>query len=93
MQGSAGGLFGKGYFDYVTIGSRVFGPISSGTGKERPDTPVIFGTHAGYNWQTGPFVVGLEADAARSGPTAPFLNNGLSARTTIAGSDLQPPGR
>jgi hypothetical protein len=45
-QGSAGGLFGKGYFDYVTIGSQTFGPISTGTGRERRDTPVIF--HAEY---------------------------------------------
>ena len=43
VQGSAGGLFGKGYFDHVTIGSQVFGPISSGTGKERRDTPVTTG--------------------------------------------------
>ena len=71
VQGSAGASFGNYDFGPTSIGSRQIpiigtGDATGGRDLGREATTVVGGAFAGWNWQTGPFVYGLEADIAGS---------------------------
>ncbi|GJE29919.1 hypothetical protein LDDCCGHA_0082 [Methylobacterium oxalidis] len=67
LEGSAGASFGALNFDATTIGGRPVPPFKSGDATGRFDigrdaTTAIGGAFAGYNWQSGPWLYGIEAD-------------------------------
>ena len=71
LQGSAGGSYGAYNFGPTTIGGRAVPAFKSGDSTGRSDqgrnaTTAVGGAFGGWNWQTGPWVYGIEAglDAA-----------------------------
>lgn len=71
FEGSAGASFGDYDYGPTTIGSRRVPTISTGdaTGSRnlgREATTVVGGAFAGWNWQDGAFVYGVEADLVGS---------------------------
>ena len=68
---NVGGALGHGSSDFGVAGGPIFATVSNNL------TGTIGGVQAGYNWQTGPAVVGIETDFQASGLkgtlTAPCL--------------------
>ncbi|MCK2056645.1 carbohydrate porin [Methylobacterium sp. 37f] len=69
VEGSAGNSYGATNFRGTTIGGRPVPAFKTGDSTGRSDlgrnaTTVVGGVFAGYNWQTGPWVYGVEADVA-----------------------------
>ncbi|EIZ84298.1 carbohydrate-selective porin OprB [Methylobacterium sp. GXF4] len=71
LEGSAGGSYGAYNFGPTTIGGRSVPAFKSGDATGRSDqgrnaTTAVGGLFGGWNWQTGPWVYGVEAslDAA-----------------------------
>jgi high affinity Mn2+ porin len=67
LQGSAGASYGAFTFAPTRIGGRPVAPFKTGdaTGSNdigRDATTAVGGVFGGWNWQTGPWLVGLEAD-------------------------------
>lgn len=67
LQGSAGASYGAFTFAPTRIGGRTVAPFKTGdaTGSNdigRDATTAVGGVFGGWNWQTGPWLVGLEAD-------------------------------
>ena len=67
LQGSAGASFGNYDFGPTTIGARRVPRVATGDATGSRDlgadaTTVVGGAFAGWNWQTGAFVYGVEAD-------------------------------
>ncbi|GJE26789.1 carbohydrate porin [Methylobacterium organophilum] len=67
IEGSAGASFGAFGFGPTRVGGRSVGAFRTGdsTGSAdlgRDATTAVGGGFAGWNWQTGPYVYGLEAD-------------------------------
>ena len=71
LEGSAGASFGTYDFGSTTIGRRRVPDFETGdaTGRSnlsREATTAVGGLFGGHNWQTGPFVYGLETDLVGS---------------------------
>lgn len=69
VAGSAGASFGALAFGPTTIGGRPVPPFRTGDATGRSDrsreaTTAVGGVFGGWNWQTGPWLYGLEADLA-----------------------------
>ncbi|CAO4137789.1 carbohydrate porin [Methylorubrum aminovorans] len=69
LQGSAGASFGNYDFGPTTIGPRRVRSVSTGDATGSRDlggdaTTVVGGAFAGWTWQSGAFVYGIEADLA-----------------------------
>lgn len=69
LQGSAGASFGNYDFGPTTIGGRRLPALSTGDATGSRDlggdaTTVVGGAFAGWSWQSGAFVYGIEADLA-----------------------------
>ena len=69
VAGSAGASFGALDFERTMIGGRSVPAFKTGDATGRADrsreaTTVVGGAFAGWNWQTGPWLYGLEADIA-----------------------------
>lgn len=67
IEGSAGASFGNYSFGPSTVGGRPIPAFQSGDSTRRSDmgreaTTAVGGLFGGYNWQTGPYLYGLEAD-------------------------------
>ena len=67
LQGSAGAAFGDLDLGPTTIGGRPAPRTRTGDGTGRSDlgrdaTTAVGGAFAGWNWQTGPYLAGIEAD-------------------------------
>ncbi len=67
LQGSAGASFGTFNFGPTTVGNRSIPAFKTGdtTGRDdlgRNATTAVGGLLAGWNWQSGPYVYGIEAD-------------------------------
>jgi high affinity Mn2+ porin len=67
IEGSAGASFGNYRFGPSTIGGGTIPAFQSGDSTRRSDagrtaTTAVGGLFGGYNWQTGPYLYGLEAD-------------------------------
>ncbi|GAN50978.1 carbohydrate-selective porin OprB [Methylobacterium sp. ME121] len=67
VEGSAGDAYGSFNFDAGSVERRSVPAFRSGDSTGRSDqgrnaTTVLGGVVSGYNWQTGPYVYGLEAD-------------------------------
>ncbi|MFG5118603.1 carbohydrate porin [Methylorubrum sp. POS3] len=67
LQGSAGASFGNYDFGPTTIGARRVPRVATGDATGSRDlgadaTTAVGGAFAGWNWQTGAFVYGVEAD-------------------------------
>ncbi|BAQ48600.1 MULTISPECIES: carbohydrate porin [Methylobacterium] len=67
VEGSAGASFGNYRFGPSTVGGRAIPAFQSGDSTRRSDagrtaTTAVGGLFGGYNWQTGPYLYGIEAD-------------------------------
>ncbi len=67
LEGSAGASFGNYRFGPSTVGGRAIPAFQSGDSTRRSDagrtaTTAVGGLFGGYNWQTGPYLYGVEAD-------------------------------
>ncbi|HEV7438237.1 MAG TPA: carbohydrate porin [Methylobacterium sp.] len=67
LQGSAGASFGALGFGPTTIGSRTIPAFKTGDATGRSDrgrdaTTAVGGVFGGHNWQSGPWLYGVEAD-------------------------------
>ncbi len=67
LQGSAGASFGNYDFGPTTVGARRVPTFDTGDSTGSRDlgadaTTVVGGAFAGWNWQSGAFVYGVEAD-------------------------------
>ncbi|MDR7035910.1 high affinity Mn2+ porin [Methylobacterium sp. BE186] len=79
LEGSAGASFGALNFDATTVGGRPVPPFTSGDATGRFDigrdaTSVVGGAFAGYNWQSGPWLYGIEADLAGANLKRPIAS-------------------
>ncbi|MCJ2067351.1 carbohydrate porin [Methylobacterium sp. J-030] len=77
LQGSASGAYGDYAFSRTTVGGRAVPSFMSGDGTGRRDqgttaTTIVGGAFGGYNWQTGPWVYGVEADLSASNLKRPL---------------------
>ena len=69
IEGSAGASYGALEFGPTTIGGRSVPAFKTGDATGRADrsreaTTAVGGAFGGWNWQTGPWLYGLEADIA-----------------------------
>jgi high affinity Mn2+ porin len=69
IQGSGGNSYGADAFRDTTIGARAVQSFRTGDSTGRADlsrsaTTAVGGVFGGYNWQTGPWLYGLEADVS-----------------------------
>ncbi|MCJ2036306.1 carbohydrate porin [Methylobacterium sp. J-068] len=67
IQGSGGNSYGAFNFRDTTIGNRAVPAFKTGDATGRADlgrnaTTAVGGLFGGYNWQTGPWLYGIEAD-------------------------------
>lgn len=67
LEGSAGGAYGAYAFGPSTVGGRTVPAFRTGDSTGRSDrgrdaTTAVGGAFAGWNWQAGPWVYGVEAD-------------------------------
>ena len=67
LEGSAGGSFGSYTFGPTTVGGRPVSSFTSGDSTRRSDqgrdaTTAVGGAFAGWNWQSGQYVYGIEAN-------------------------------
>lgn len=80
LQGSAGASFGNYEFGPTTIGNRRIGTFETGdaTGRNnlgRDATTALGGGFTGWNWQSGAFVYGIEADLVGANLRRPAPSN------------------
>jgi len=76
LQGSAGASFGAYDFGPTTIGGRAVPAFRTGDATGRSDagrdaTTAVGGVFGGWNWQTGPWLYGLEADVVATNVKRP----------------------
>ena len=69
LQGSAGASFGTLGFGPTTVGGRAIPAFRTGDATGRSDrgreaTTAVGGVFAGWNWQRGPWLYGIEADVS-----------------------------
>ncbi len=84
LEGSAGGAYGAYNFGPSTIGARAIPGFKTGDSTGRSDqgrdaTTAVGGAFAGWNWQAGPWVYGVEAalDAANLKRPVPSTTAGF----------------
>lgn len=80
IEGSAGASFGNYAFGPSTVGGRAIPAFQSGDSTRRSDTgrtatTAVGGVFGGYNWQTGPYLYGLEADLYGANLKRPVPSN------------------
>jgi len=79
LEGSAGASFGTFGFGPTTVGGRPVPAFRTGDATGRSDrgreaTTAVGGAFAGYNWQTGPWLAGVEADVFGSNLKRPVAS-------------------
>ena len=93
LQGSAGAAFGDVDLGPTTVGGRTVPRLRTGDGTGRFDlgraaTTAVGGAFAGWNWQSGPALAGIEADLSGTNLTravdAPF--GFVRTRTDLLGA-------
>ncbi|KAB1070145.1 carbohydrate porin [Methylobacterium planeticum] len=82
LQGSAGASFGALAFGPTTIGGRTIPAFKTGDATGRSDrgrdaTTAVGGAFGGYNWQSGPWLYGLEADLSGANLKRPVASTAL----------------
>ncbi|MCJ2044597.1 carbohydrate porin [Methylobacterium sp. J-078] len=80
IQGSGGNSYGAFNFRDTTIGARAVPAFKTGDATGRADlarnaTTALGGLFGGYNWQTGPWVYGLEADVSAANLKRPVASS------------------
>jgi high affinity Mn2+ porin len=104
IEGSAGNSYGAYNFRETTVGDRPVRAFKTGDATGRSDlgrdaTTAVGGLFGGYNWQTGPWLYGIEADVAGANlkrpvllPTPGFVGDGdpglglIRAKTDVYGT-------
>jgi len=79
LEGSAGASFGTFGFGPTRVGDRPVPAFRTGDATGRSDrgrdaTTAVGGAFAGYNWQTGPWLAGVEVDAFGSNLKRPVAS-------------------
>ncbi len=79
LEGSAGASFGAFDFGRTTVGGRAVPAFRTGDATGRSDrgreaTTAVGGAFAGYSWQTGPWLAGVEADVFGSNLKRPVAS-------------------
>ncbi|WP_423793731.1 carbohydrate porin [Methylobacterium indicum] len=92
IEGSAGASFGNYRFGPSTVGGRPIPAFQSGDSTRRSDTgrtatTAVGGLFGGYNWQTGPYLYGIEADLYGANLKRPVP----STATGFGYEDVDPP--
>ncbi|MET7248254.1 carbohydrate porin [Methylobacterium sp. EM32] len=92
IEGSAGASFGNYRFGPSTIGGQPIPAFQSGDSTRRSDTgrtatTAVGGLFGGYNWQTGPYLYGLEADLYGANLKRPVPSNAVG----FGYEDVDPP--
>ncbi|TNC13517.1 porin [Methylobacterium terricola] len=92
IEGSAGASFGNYRFGPSTVGGQAIPAFQSGDSTRRSDagrtaTTAVGGLFGGYNWQTGPYLYGLEADLYGANLKRPVP----STATGFGYEDVDPP--
>ncbi|KAB1073852.1 outer membrane beta-barrel protein [Methylobacterium soli] len=80
LQGSAGASFGALGFGPTTIGGRTIPAFKTGDATGRSDrgrdaTTAVGGAFGGYNWQSGPWLYGIEADLSAANLKRPVASS------------------
>lgn len=95
LEGSAGGAYGAYDFGSGTVGGRSVPAFRSGDSTGRSDrgrdaTTAVGGAFAGWNWQAGPWVYGIEAalDAANLKRPVPSTIAGFGYETVDPAFDI-----
>lgn len=104
IEGSAGNSYGAYNFRDTTVGGRPVRAFKTGDATGQSDlgrnaTTAVGGLFGGYNWQTGPWLYGIEADVAGANlkrpvllPTPGFVGDGdpglglIRAKTDVYGT-------
>jgi high affinity Mn2+ porin len=74
VYGSAGARFSRFDFTRVGVGGVPAPGFSTGSGATNPTSPGLVGVNLGYDWQSGPFVAGVQGDIAYSSLTRTLTN-------------------
>lgn len=80
LQGSGGSSYGAFNFRDTTIGARAVPAFKTGDATGRADlarnaTTAVGGLFGGHNWQTGPWLYGLEADVSAANLKRPVASS------------------
>ena len=80
IQGSGGNSYGAFNFRDTTLGARALPDFKTGDATGRADlsrnaTTAVGGLFGGYNWQTGPWLTGIEADVSGANLKRPLSSS------------------